>query len=216
MDENTNTDSRATYLVIAGLLVAAGVAVAIVAMISKRHSATAPEPELGRFSMIEPFQLTDHHDQDFDSRSLDGKILVTNFIFTSCATECPLMSRRMQEVQDHFAADDRIKLLSISVDPRTDHPERLAKYAQAFNAGDNWTFLTGDPGEIKKLSTRTFKIVSEENVDENTSVKRTREQLHSEKIAVVDQLGVIRYYANGMNPNSTRNITKVIDLLLEK
>lgn len=145
---------------------------------------------------------------------MEGKVWVANFIFTSCATECPLLSRRMQDVQEAFKNDPRVELVSISVDPRTDSPERLAKYAAAFKAGEKWAFLTGDTKEIERLITKGFMVVAPGETPAVSSVRRTRELLHSEKIAVVDQLGVVRFFANGMNPRAAVELTEVVRTLL--
>jgi protein SCO1/2 len=44
-----------------------------------------------------------------------------------------------------------VKLISVSVDPTTDTPERLYDFAEKFKAGPGWTFVTGDKAEIDSL-----------------------------------------------------------------
>jgi protein SCO1/2 len=44
-----------------------------------------------------------------------------------------------------------VKLVSVSVDPVVDTPERLRAFAEKFNAGQSWTFVTGEKGEIDAL-----------------------------------------------------------------
>ena len=121
----------------------------------------------------------------------------------------------MQDIQERFKLDPRVELVSISVDPRTDSPERLAKYAEAFNAGDKWAFLTGDTKEIERLSTKGFMVVTPGEAPKASSVRRSRELLHSQKIAVVDQLGVVRYFANGMDPRAAKDVIEVVLTLLK-
>ena len=164
--------------------------------------------------MIPPFSLTNQHSGEFGSKDLEGKIWVANFIFTSCATECPLISRRMREIQDTFAGDDRVELVSISVDPRTDNPERLARYADAFQAGEKWNFLTGDIKTIRNVSSKGFMVVTPDSLNEATSVRKARQLLHSEKIAVVDQLGVVRFFASGLHPSAGKQVVEVVRKLL--
>jgi protein SCO1/2 len=186
----------------------------IFANIARKKATKNEELSIGRYGMIEDFSLIDHRNQPFDIEKVRGKVWVANFIFTSCATECPLLSRRMQDIQEAFKNDPRVELVSISVDPRTDSPERLAKYAEAFQAGDKWAFLTGDTKEIERLSTKGFMVVTPGETPAASSARRTRELLHSEKIAVVDQLGVVRYYANGMNPKAAKKVSQVVRTLL--
>jgi len=74
----------------------------------------------------------------------DGRPVAVNFIFTSCTTICPVMSQTFAQLQEKLGADrDRVRLLSISIDPEQDTPARLAEYAKRFHAGPEWRFYTG-------------------------------------------------------------------------
>jgi protein SCO1 len=81
----------------------------------------------------------------FYSDVLKGKTVVVNAFFTTCTSVCPPMNRNMEKIQEAFG--DRIGrdvfLVSITVDPATDTPERLKQYASKFHAGPGWLFLTG-------------------------------------------------------------------------
>lgn len=197
-------------------LVAAVIAVLAILLAGRisQNFAKAEAPKISRYGMIGDFTLTDHHGQPFNRDQVDGKVWVANFIFTSCATECPLLSRRMREVQEAFAGDDRVSLVSISIDPRTDHPERLAKYASAYKAGEKWSFLTGETKIIEHLCTKGFMVTTPGSAPPDSSKPKTRQLLHSEKIAVVDQLGVVRFFANGMNPKAAQQISTAVRELL--
>lgn len=72
-----------------------------------------------------------------------------NFIFTSCTTICPVMSMTFSQSQKELSAElDHMKMISISIDPEYDTPERLQAYAKRHNAGDQWRFLTGSRNDI--------------------------------------------------------------------
>src|SRR6185369_6332302 len=81
----------------------------------------------------------------FYSDVLKGKTVVVNAFFTTCTSVCPPMNRNMEKIQE--ALGDRVGrdvfLVSITVDPETDTPERMKEYAKKFHAGAGWTFLTG-------------------------------------------------------------------------
>jgi cytochrome oxidase Cu insertion factor (SCO1/SenC/PrrC family)/cytochrome c2 len=79
-----------------------------------------------------------------------GKIVVINFIYTSCPDICSLSTARMAQVRKWLGArvGRDILIYSISLDPEHDTPEVLAKYAKAFSAGPGWQFLTGKPEDI--------------------------------------------------------------------
>lgn len=78
----------------------------------------------------------------------DGPVLL-NFIFTSCATICPVMSATFGQTQEDLAAiDEDYLMVSISIDPEYDTPSRLRDYAELHAARDNWVMLTGQFGDI--------------------------------------------------------------------
>ena len=73
-----------------------------------------------------------------------GKPVMVNFIFSTCTTICPVMSATFAQVQSELGADsDALRMISFSIDPEQDTPERLREYAGRFNAGPQWQFLTG-------------------------------------------------------------------------
>ncbi|MCH9650517.1 MAG: SCO family protein [Deltaproteobacteria bacterium] len=81
---------------------------------------------------------------------LKDKVVVINAMFTSCTGSCPVMAGRLVKVQrwlgDRLGKDAHI--LSISVDPTTDTPEKLASYAESFRARPGWYFLTGEKANV--------------------------------------------------------------------
>ncbi len=98
---------------------------------------------------------------------IEGKVVVINFIYTSCTDACPLGTARFKTVQQILG--DRVGhdvfMYSISIDPERDTPERLAEYAKRHRAGPGWTFLTGKESDIelvrKKLGLYIEGLVEE-------------------------------------------------------
>ena len=74
----------------------------------------------------------------------DNRAVVLSFIYTSCTTVCPLTSATLADLQDKLgAALDHVHLVSISIDPEYDTPERLRDYAVRFGATPAWQHYTG-------------------------------------------------------------------------
>ena len=74
----------------------------------------------------------------------DGRPVVLNFIFTSCASICPLMSQTFAQFERKLGSDrHKVHLMSISIDPEEDTPQRLTEYARKFHAGPEWQHYTG-------------------------------------------------------------------------
>lgn len=82
-----------------------------------------------------------------------GKTVAVNFVFTTCTTICPPMGANFARLRRELGADAGrdLHLISVSVDPTTDTPERLAAWAEKFGAGEGWTLVTGERAEITRL-----------------------------------------------------------------
>ncbi len=89
----------------------------------------------------------------FYSDLVKGKTVAVNFIFTTCTTVCPPLGATFARVQRELGvrAGRDVQLISISVDPVTDTPERLKAWGEKFKAGPGWTFVTGSKPQIDEL-----------------------------------------------------------------
>ncbi len=98
--------------------------------------------------------LTDSEGRRVRLRELlatDEPVMV-NFIFTTCATLCPVMVKVFSEVPARLGADAaRLRMVSISIDPEHDTPARLKAYAREYGQGARWTFLTGSVQDINAI-----------------------------------------------------------------
>lgn len=101
---------------------------------------------------------------DFYTDLIKGKTVAINFIFTTCTASCPPLTATFRKVQqDSGQRGLDIKLISISVDPTVDTPERLHAFAEKYNAGPGWTFVTGNKGEIDSLLKGLGVAISSKN-----------------------------------------------------
>ena len=89
----------------------------------------------------------------FYSDLVKDKVVAVNFVFTTCTTICPPMGANFAKLQKLLGdrAGREVHLISVSVDPTTDTPERMKAWAQKFGAGPGWTLVTGDRDEITHL-----------------------------------------------------------------
>lgn len=92
---------------------------------------------------------------------IEGKIVVINFIYTSCPDVCPLETAQLTRVQnilgERMGSD--VFFYSITIDPDVDTPRVLSEYRDRFRA--KWTFLTGDEDEIIELRRKLGLFVDE-------------------------------------------------------
>ena len=98
---------------------------------------------------------------------IKGKIVVISFIYTSCQDLCPLTTAKMAQIEDKLdgAVGRDLFFVSMSVDPENDTPERMKAFADAFDVGPGWLFLTGKVADIRainyKLGDRSDRSLSD-------------------------------------------------------
>ena len=104
------------------------------------------------FGQAPDFSLTERSGRAFSKSDLTGKPWIADFIFTSCAGQCPLMSLEMRRLQRLFQKEIGLRFVSFTVDPERDTPEVLSQYADRYDAEKNrWFFLTGPQGEMNRI-----------------------------------------------------------------
>jgi len=80
------------------------------------------------------------------------KPVVVDFIFGTCTTICPVLSAGYANIQQKLGPDNqKIKLLSISIDPENDSPKVMREYLKRYRAKPGWEFLTGSRADIDKV-----------------------------------------------------------------
>jgi protein SCO1 len=195
-------------LVIALALIAGTGSWFAVAAFSAREKIGIIPPDKPRALMN--FSLTDENNRAVTRDELRGKILAVSFIFTSCGTTCPEVSRRMVEIQKLTAGNADVKLLSLTVDPRDDTPAVLAKWAARFGADTNrWALLTGDETQVHRLIGTSFLTTDETNVFNSMPGNFAG----TERIAVVDKTGKLRAFFDGLRLETAAAVVKEINLL---
>jgi cytochrome oxidase Cu insertion factor (SCO1/SenC/PrrC family) len=120
------------------------------------HSPASQAKQPAKPKMVIPdVAVLDQHGNKlhFYTDLIKDKTVAINFIFTNCTTICPPLAatfaRLQKEMGDKIGKD--VHLISISVDPVTDTPERLKAWGAKFKAGPGWTFVTGEKQEMDKL-----------------------------------------------------------------
>lgn len=157
---------------------------------------------------IPDFALTTQDGALLKGKDLRGKIVVVDFFFTRCPGICPKMTSELTRLQDVFAEDKDVKIVSFSVDPEHDLPDTLKAYSQKHNAKlGQWTFVTGSKDSIYALAQRGFFITAMEDR------QRPLEFIHSDKLVLVDKNGWIRGYYNGTKKKEVDRLMDEIRVL---
>jgi protein SCO1/2 len=182
-----------------------------VVLIFARQSLTSKTEPLEILGTVPDFTLTERSGKPFGSNDLAGKVWIADFIFTSCAGTCPIMTTHLSELQAALtqAGLDEIKLVSCTVDPETDTPEVLSRFANGYGALEGtWFFLTGPSDKIQELANKGFMLAAASGGNPDEAI------IHSNRFVLVDAQGRIRKYYLGTEPESLAEILRDIKSLL--
>jgi protein SCO1 len=97
-------------------------------------------------------QVINQHNQplNFYNDLIKNKTVTINFIFTACTSSCSLSTAIFRQVQKQLG-NQQVQLITVTVDPVNDTPERLLEFSKRFNAASGWEFITGERQVISEL-----------------------------------------------------------------
>ncbi len=161
---------------------------------------------------ISDFSFVNQYTQIITNKEIEGKVHVANFMFTSCTSICPDMTGNMKLVEEAFFNDERVVVLSYSVTPWIDTPDKLLDYVK-FNdiKTNNWHFLTGSKNDIYSLARESY--FAEESIGFS---KDSTDFLHTEYFILVDKNKRIRGVYNGTLMLESKQVVEDIKILLEE
>ena len=157
------------------------------------------------YHTIPAFSLIDQDGNPFGDKDLNNKIYVANFFFTSCPTICPKMQTLMKKIQDtdDFKKLNDFKLVSFTVDPDNDTPEKLKEFSNLIKAEKNrWYFLTGNRDSIYDLAYKGFMVNAMEDKKADGGF------LHSDIMLLIDKEKRVRGIYEG---TSYKDVKRLID-----
>ena len=135
---------------------------------AKPAESSAPQAEaLGSMTIPDTLLLDqDGREVRFYSDLIEGRVVVMNFVFTTCTTICPPMGanfgRLQKEMGERVGTD--FEMISVSVDPAVDTPQRLKAWAEKFGRDPGWTLVTGSKVEVDKLL-KALKVFTPDKTD---------------------------------------------------
>jgi protein SCO1/2 len=176
------------------------------------------DPELlriGQGHTIGSFSFRDQNGRTITDRTVKGKVYVVEYFFTTCGTICPKMNMQMQRVQEAYKGDNRIKILSFTVDPDTDSVEQMKRYASQHGANDQqWHFLTGEKADLYALARKSFFVLKPAEAENQGDVGG--DFIHTNNFVLVDQRMRIRGYYDGTSTEEVDKLIRDMQRLLEE
>ena len=144
--------------------------------------------ELVTFTKVPEFEFINQNGKPIANKNFEGKVYVVEFFFTTCPSICPIMNRKMIDVQNKFYGNPNFGIASFSITPDIDTPEVLTAYRKEHNiTSKNWHMLTGKTQEyVYDLSNKGFKLYAGNAEGEHGGFE------HSGLFALIDKKGNIR------------------------
>jgi protein SCO1 len=164
------------------------------------------------YHKIADFSFTNQEGKEINNSSVEGKVYVADFFFTSCPTICPIMKTQMLRVYDKFKDQPDFLILSHTLDPTHDTPDLLKDFADKIGVEDDktWHFLTGDQEKIFEIGQTSYMTTAMADQAEPGGF------LHSGAFILVDQKGHIRGVYDGTKEDQVDRLMNDIPKLLQK
>ncbi|MGM7637362.1 SCO family protein [Bacillus sp. Hm123] len=113
---------------------------------------------------LQDFTHINQDNKEVSLKDLKGTVWIADFIFTNCTTVCQPMTKNMSDLQKMLQEEgiEDYRIVSFSVDPKNDTPEKMKEYISYFNVDESkWDLLTGyDDEYIKKFAEKNFQTLA--------------------------------------------------------
>ena len=162
------------------------------------------------YHKIPDFKFLNQDSLWISEKDMAGKIYVADFFFTTCPTICPKMKTQLLRIYDKFAEDDRIRILSHTIDPEFDGVLVLKDYAKKLNiTSPRWNLLTGKKSDIYRLGEKSYMVTAQEDANEEGGF------VHSGAFILVDQNRHVRGIYDGTKEEDVNHLIEDIGVLLK-
>ncbi len=190
-------------------------------------------------SNIPDFRFINQDGQFVTQKSVEDKVYVAEYFFTTCKGICPLMNANMRRIYDKFKDEPSFMIISHTCMPETDSVPLLKAYEQKMLNGTllknedgsykiavtgieqkpvakktNWNFVTGDKAQLYKLARQGYMI---DNGKPDSTQRISDQFIHSQFFALMDKYGRVRGIYDGLKEDEVQKlITDISGLLKEK
>ena len=204
------------FLVFFFIALSIGFFVFVIPMINNNEGKKPKLPIVGNNQNhhVQPFSFTNQDGKTITESYISGKICVIEYFFATCKGICPKMNENMLLVYNKFKNNDHVLLLSHTVDPERDSVQALKKYSLRFNANANqWMFLTGDKKQLYEMARYSYLINAEQDT---TGIAIEKDFIHDKHFVLVDGLGRIRGFYDGLEQGEINRLIGDIETLLKE
>lgn len=163
------------------------------------------------YHSVPDFEFVDQDNEKVTQKTVENKIYVTEYFFTTCQSICPVMNTHLEQIYKEFKDEADFLILSHTVDPETDSVPVLKDYASLHNVKDKrWLFVTGKKTELYDLARKGYILNAEEGDGGEEDF------IHTQNFALVDKERHIRGYYDGTDSVDMNRMRTEIKLLLNE
>jgi len=162
------------------------------------------------YPQIPDFQFIDQDSQVINNATFEGKAYVADFFFIHCPTICPKVKANGLRLYQKFQNEERLGMLSHSIDTRNDTVAALRHHAEKLGINSKkWHLVTGDHDAIYAIADNYFSVATED-----PSAPGGFD--HSGRLILVDKNRHVRSFCDGTNAEDVDRFMKDIEKLLKE
>lgn len=155
------------------------------------------------------FSFINQDGKTITEKSVQNKVTVVEYFFTSCPSICPVMNNNLKKVFDKYKDSPDFMILSHTVDPERDSVSVMNRYAKRYGAhAPVWQFLTGDKNLLYEAASKDYLLSAGDSSNINF--------IHTQYVALLDRKRQIRGFYDFTNPENIKKMDDDIDELLKE
>ena len=158
--------------------------------------------------VIDDFEFINQNGLVVNEQTIEGKIYIAEFFFTTCPGICPILTKHTKKIQDEFLNDHDVLILSHTVYPEHDSVSVLHAFGEQHNINSaKWHLLTGSKQDLYTLSRKGYFAISYQPDLSDEGF------IHTENVVLVDKQRRLRGIYNGTNVHEMNRLIEDIYLL---
>lgn len=168
-------------------------------------------------SYVQGFHFTDQDGQSVTDKTIDGKVYVAEYFFTTCTGICPKMNANMAQVYNKFRDNQDFAIISHTSMPETDSVPLLKEYEEKMIGNDTknsakWYFVTGNKDSLYKMARQSYLL----DDPTNNMLSTEDEFIHTQFFALVDKEKRVRGIYDGLKKDDIAMLEKDINRLMKE
>ena len=158
--------------------------------------------------VVDDFEFINQNGLVVNEQTIEGKIYIAEFFFTTCPGICPMLTKHTKKIQDEFLNDHDVLILSHTVYPEHDSVSVLHAFGEQHNINSaKWHLLTGSKQDLYTMSRKGyFSISYQPDLSDEGFI-------HTENVVLVDKQRRLRGIYNGTNAHEMNRLIEDIYLL---